>query len=244
MFSPISLVAREQKISLIILNMPLLGDSEMFQSLWKRAELRVCADGGANRLFGALMERASDYVPHVIIGDLDSLSDGVKEFYVERGAHLKHDEDQNDNDFGKAVRETIRRRPDLDIVVLGGLGGRFDHLMCNANVLVRQAAGTGPRIVMYSAESIVCALGTGDHRLLVDLRREGVTCGLLPVCGPTKVTTTGLQWNLDGDTLLFGGLISSSNCVLPSGDSPTSVVTIASSLPLLWSSTLHESPSS
>lgn len=59
------------------------------------AQLRICADGGANRLFDAAPQWApqrtpeearSAFTPHVIKGDLDSIRPEVAKFYTERGA--------------------------------------------------------------------------------------------------------------------------------------------------------------
>jgi hypothetical protein len=44
--------------------------------------LKICADGGANRLFYNFNEEErSKYIPNYIAGDLDSLNPDVKSFY-------------------------------------------------------------------------------------------------------------------------------------------------------------------
>ncbi|KAL5983780.1 cAMP-dependent protein kinase subunit [Asimina triloba] len=59
--------------------------------LWKHAQLRLCADGGANRLYDEMPELLSDedpsdvryrYRPDIIKGDMDSIRSEVKEFYA------------------------------------------------------------------------------------------------------------------------------------------------------------------
>lgn len=42
-------------------------------------------------------------------------------------------------------------------------------------------------------------------------RAEGPSCGLVPLTGPARVTTTGLKWNLNDDEISFGRFISTSN---------------------------------
>lgn len=66
---------------LVILN----SDSfcaKLTTSMWSKCEIKVCADGGANRLYDSLLpEVRSDYIPQYIVGDLDSLRPEVKAFY-------------------------------------------------------------------------------------------------------------------------------------------------------------------
>ncbi|KAM3335213.1 hypothetical protein ACQJBY_029556 [Aegilops geniculata] len=66
--------------------------------LWTRAQLRVCADGGANRLFDGMPELlpAEDpdevrlrYKPDAIEGDMDSVRPEVKEYYSSLVTNLK-----------------------------------------------------------------------------------------------------------------------------------------------------------
>lgn len=75
------------------------------------AHFRVCADGGADRLFnhlgsfddsdGGTAELRKQYRPDVIIGDLDSLSDHVQKFYEGMGVDcvdLRTEQDTTDLD--------------------------------------------------------------------------------------------------------------------------------------------------
>ncbi|CAM9441600.1 unnamed protein product, partial [Ectocarpus sp. 12 AP-2014] len=79
-------------LALVILNAQGKGESEgLLRHLWGRADLRVCADGGANRLHdsfggggGDVEDRYQDrarFVPDIIVGDLDSLRPEVARFY-------------------------------------------------------------------------------------------------------------------------------------------------------------------
>jgi thiamine pyrophosphokinase len=51
------------------------------------AKLKICADGGGNQLYdfakanGNLQNKA--WLPDYVIGDLDSLKDGVRQYYEE-----------------------------------------------------------------------------------------------------------------------------------------------------------------
>jgi thiamine pyrophosphokinase len=66
---------------LIILN----SDSysgQLAVAVWDNCKFKICADGGANRLFDSLDEAVRDkYIPNYIIGDLDSLRGDVAQFY-------------------------------------------------------------------------------------------------------------------------------------------------------------------
>ena len=56
-----------------------------------KSSLVICADGGSNRLFDCLADTAEreQYLPACIVGDLDSVREEVKEFYVSRGVRLE-----------------------------------------------------------------------------------------------------------------------------------------------------------
>ena len=69
----------------------------------------------------------------------------------------------------------------------------------------------------------------GQHRLAVP-QPTPLHCGLLPLGGPATVSTTGLQWDLTGQQLEFGGLVSTSN----SFSAGRQEVTVDTDNSLLW----------
>lgn len=114
------------QLALVILNAQ--GDDEgksLLRHLWSKATLRVCADGGANRLHdsfdvggehgeggdsvGDPSEDRARFVPDVIVGDLDSLRPEVARYYEDRGSEIKRRDDQDHCDFEKCLVEVESR---------------------------------------------------------------------------------------------------------------------------------------
>lgn len=225
--------------------------SELFRTLWNSAELRVCADGGANRLFDASnaarnsSDRDSDVLdPHCIKGDLDSLRSDVRTFYAARGVRVERDAGQDSNDLDKCLELLFARQEEPEaaptrftVVIFGALGGRLDQEMQNLNALFCWH-DRFEQLVLLSEDATARLLLPGlRHVLEPNFAFETRTCGLLPLAGACATTTTsGLQWNLRGQEMRFGGLISSSNHV---ADDHT-VVHVENSHPLIWTTELRK----
>lgn len=241
-------------LALVILNAQGEGESEgLLRHLWGRADLRVCADGGANRLHdsfgggdgGDRHQDRARFVPDVIVGDLDSLRPEVARFYEGLGSEIKLRDDEDHCDFEKCLVEVESRLSSppppaagaaaavapcgATVVGLGAFGGRFDHEM-QAVSLLHAYTSRFHRLVLMGAGNVAFLLQPGlSHAVQPNPRFEGPTVGLLPVGGPCRtVTTEGLRWNLEGRGLEFGVCVSSSNCVV--GD----VVRVVTDAPLVW----------
>mmetsp|Transcript_17506 Transcript_17506/g.55828 ORF Transcript_17506/g.55828 Transcript_17506/m.55828 type:complete len:306 (-) Transcript_17506:700-1617(-) len=141
---------------------------------------------------------------------------------------------QHDRTDQSLPRQSIRDSA-VDVVVLGALGGRLDHEMVNLNMLFTWADEPAfHRLVFVSEQSVTFLLSPGCHRIRRDPAAELRTCGLVPLGGTcAQVRTAGLKWDLDGASLSFGGLISSSNEVV------SDLVEVETSAPLLWTGTLR-----
>ncbi len=94
----------------------------IFDKLWNISSYKVCADGGANRLYDVTYKKVlsndntnnnneksnhQEYIPDLIKGDLDSVHENIQEYYKSKGCMIIQDFDQDTNDLDKAL-EAIR----------------------------------------------------------------------------------------------------------------------------------------
>jgi thiamine pyrophosphokinase len=102
--------------------------------------------------------------------------------------------------------------------VLGALAGeRLDHELANL-LLLADAQFTGRQVRIVRGETLVRAL-SGGNALRIEAQR-GDTVTLLPIGGPAVgVTTEGLRYPLDGETLPVGSSLGLSNEVVRDGAS-------------------------
>ncbi|GAV49077.1 hypothetical protein ZYGR_0N04820 [Zygosaccharomyces rouxii] len=91
--------------TLLILNQK-IDIPEVFLEIWGHYKLKVCADGGANRLyelFGDDESARSRYLPDYIVGDLDSLKEDVKRYYRQKKVVIIKQLTQYSTDFSKCL---------------------------------------------------------------------------------------------------------------------------------------------
>lgn len=236
----------DTKTALIILNSPMRNPpSPLFDKLWGMANFRICADGGANRLFDAT-HGISNYKPDLIRGDLDSLRKDVKDYYAEKGVRIEKDPCQDTNDLDKCLQR-VREEwlevngPDHRICVYGAFGGRFDQEMASIQSLYNWNEVLQGKLFLYDDHTSAFLLSEGvNHEIRLPFHGEcmpscedigdGPTCGLIPMGSKCEsIKTTGLKWDLNGDIPLeFGGLVSTSNRLMEE------VITVQTSHPIVF----------
>lgn len=195
----------------------------------------MCADGGANRLYDALQpEERVNFIPDVICGDLDSARKDVLDYYQSKGSEVVRLPDQDNTDFSKAVQYLVNNKlgKNSTIVTYNMMTGRGDQVFGCLQSLY-EAAKLDPSLNVYllSDESVCCLLQAGKHVIPCTSGLEEGHCGLIPLGEPVhSISTTGLKWDLQDDTLSFGGLISTCNLL----NKDYKEVTIVTSHPVLW----------
>lgn len=171
--------------ALIIGNGP-LPPRRRIQPLITTGTLIVCADGGANRAL------ARGIRPHLIIGDLDSLRPETAAALP--GVQLLRVRDQENTDLEKVLDHVLQ----LGIgraVVIGATGGRPDHALANLSILARYH-----RRLELSFVDAWCRLRIIDGEISLPLA-IGTTLSLLPLGRCTGITTRGLEWPLNDESL-------------------------------------------
>ncbi len=140
----------------------------------------------------------------LVVGDMDSVGDQALE--VTTATLERYSPDKDATDLELALESAMKRDP-LQITVLGGQAGRFDHLMGTMMLLTsKRWAGVELEWVASRARVRVIRGGTTLHGT------AGSTLTLLAVEEPARnVSTSGLRWNLAGETLWPGSTRGVSN---------------------------------
>ncbi|PAV79513.1 hypothetical protein WR25_08315 [Diploscapter pachys] len=218
----------------IWLNGPMTGETAKWRQLWNEARRRYLTDGAAN----VIMKRQDHLqVPHVISGDFDSVdAEKLKEW--ENICKVIHTPDQDHNDLYKAIHLMAidAENPVKRIVILGGLQGRFDHVMQTVNTLLKAREHFGFQVFVLDGVNIAFVVGEGESQIEVDRSFLTNVAGIIPICQKkTMATTKGLKWDVENTILEFGGLVSSSN------ELASDKISIKSTAPLLITLELEES---
>jgi thiamine pyrophosphokinase len=149
------------------------------------ADLLVCCDGAL------AAARALGREPDFVVGDGDSITPIDRESLGDRFVHIA---EQDTNDLAKAFR-FVRSRASR-IAILGATGLREDHMLGNVFRLVDFTAAV-PDTILYSDFGTFEAVR--GERTFAAQAGDAVSV-FAPIPG-TKVSSTGLEWPLDGVSL-------------------------------------------
>lgn len=184
----------------------LLNALDEIQLIRQPGDLLVAADGGSRHL------QALGLVPDILIGDLDSLDEaGLAELQA-AGVEVIHYPARKDfTDLELALRLSLARGA-KQVLVYGALGARWDQTL--ANLLLPAAAELEScHIALIDGPQEIRLVRAGET---LDVRgRPGDTFSLIPLQGDARgVSTRGLEYPLNNETLYFGATRGISNVLL------------------------------
>lgn len=168
-----------------------LPQREAALQLLRPNDFLLAADGGT-QLAWQLGVR-----PQVVIGDLDSLDDDLRQHLTAAGVQfLVYPREKDETDLELALQYALGQGA-TSILIVGALGGRLDQTLANLSLL------TDPRL-----SDLDVRLDDGVEEAFFVRRygevrgRPGETVSLLPWGAPvTGIRTQGLRWALQSETL-------------------------------------------
>ncbi len=149
----------------------------------------IAADGGA------VSAEKWGWIPDFVVGDLDSISADLKRRLKE--TRFVYRPDQDSNDLEKTLRFCEEQK--ITAITLFGISGRrLDHTLNNLSVLARfdrkfEFTILDPYARIYFIRDEFRVEG-----------QPGQTISLIPLGKAEGVVTTGLEFPLQGEDLLFG----------------------------------------
>ncbi|KAG6997755.1 thiamine pyrophosphokinase [Physcia stellaris] len=224
----------EDFYAVILLNHP-LENPELALSLGYNAGYSIFADGGANRFRDMAIggDTRFNLCPDVICGDFDSIRPDVLNYYQGQGAYPMKDCDEYSTDLMKSLKHASKvaeecleefnryfakwpKTTSMDVVVLGGLGGRVDQAFSQLHHLYMASIDSSLNLgdlYLVTGTSIIFLLQKGLNWIRTPMGPGFFTenVGIIPIGRPSVITTTGLEWDVKDWSTEFGAQISTSN---------------------------------
>ncbi len=161
-----------------------IRDVEYIRSKIRPDDYIICADGGYDRALRL------GVVPDIIVGDFDSVSE------LPEGAEtIRYPVRKNFTDGEAAVRYAVEHGFD-EVLLLSMTGDRADHTITDILLLMQCRAGCliDDNNEIYLLRDSVTVRG-----------KAGDTVSVVPVGGDLEgVSTVGLEYPLNNETLFFG----------------------------------------
>ncbi|ACU91493.1 thiamine diphosphokinase [Desulfomicrobium baculatum] len=168
--------------------------SPVIRQVISTAERLIGVDGGSRHL------RAMGMLPHLAVGDMDSISEELLQEYRQADVELHlHPPKKDATDLELALELALTRGASR-ISILGGTGGRLDHTLGNIFLLSRCLPAGIPACIMDQEQCVHLT----DQSLTLS-GAVGDTLSLLPATPEASgVSLTGLEYPLQDATLTFG----------------------------------------
>jgi thiamine pyrophosphokinase len=181
-----------------------LGAAAAIRACTAEADVLIAADGGAQHC------RELGLTPHLIVGDLDSLTPETRAFFEQAGTRFEvHPAHKDETDLELAVRAAQREGAD-EAVLVAALGARWDQSLANILLLAHPA---------FAPLALRLVEGPDTFWIIRDRAtvrgQPGDRLSLLPLSpNVAGVTLTGLEYLLTDSLLPFGFTTGISNCLV------------------------------
>jgi len=150
-------------------------------------DLIICADGGYDNI------ALTDIKPHVIIGDMDSVSSPIPDSILQ----IKHPKVKDKLDTYLCIDYALEKGC-TEIILLSCFGGRVDHSLASLISLRYIAERRAEGMLLNKNSRVVLMTKSGTIK-----KGEYSAVSLIPSTNKVEgITTSGLQYKMTNETLL------------------------------------------
>ncbi|MDT8272481.1 MAG: thiamine diphosphokinase [Desulfomonilia bacterium] len=178
-------------------------DADFLAHKARDARMIIAADRGARYCLEA------GVTPHLLVGDMDSLSPHELHEISGTGIEvIRFSPEKDATDTHIALDEAIKRGANA-IEIIAATGSRFDHALANVHLLYRAYLAGIPARIVDQCQEIVLLAGTESFE-----DREGATVSLLPLTAQVEeITLKGFSYELSGARMEIGNPYGVSNVI-------------------------------
>lgn len=178
----------------IIVSNGSIHDYERMKKWIDHRDFIIGVDGGSRHLF------EMDILPHIIVGDLDSIDEKIKRYFEEKNVVFHKFPKKKDFTDTELAIEYALEKGASEIVFLGAIGSRMDHTIANITLLL-------PLI-----EKGICAKVVDERNevMIIDKKVKiegeiGEIVSIIPITEKVEgITFTGLLYPLCDATMKMG----------------------------------------
>lgn len=182
--------------TLILTNGELLDSAALKARIdtWSPDQI-IAADGGSRH--ASTLGLQID----LIVGDLDSIEDAQRETLRAQGTRIEHYKaEKNETDLELALLRAVEQGA-AEIAVVGIVGDRLDMVLANIHLLTQEALNPIRAELWLGRQTAWLIRPPGEEFA----GAPGDIMSLIPLKGDViGVTTSGLAYPLQGETLYFG----------------------------------------
>lgn len=157
----------------------------------------ICADGGYDHA------KKFNIIPDLLVGDFDSLKSPIDpEIEI-----ITFPSEKDDTDTGLCI-STALQKGFRQLVIIGGMGGRFDHAMANIQIMLK-AAEQSASVVMTDKHNFATILINSQLKIP---KKNGHHLSIFSLSEESQgVTVTGVKYPLHNHTLTYNFPLGVSN---------------------------------
>ncbi|QEK12003.1 thiamine diphosphokinase [Crassaminicella thermophila] len=176
-------------------------DFSLIRKVIDKDAIIICADGGARYLF------KMNILPHVIIGDLDSLDEELKDFFKKKNVDFYKFPQKKDYTDTELAIEYALSKGATEIIFLGAIGSRMDHTIANITLLLPLVKkGIKAKVIDDYNEIVIV---NKDLKIKGEI---GEILSIIPISEKVEgITLKGLEYPLNDATISMGETIGISN---------------------------------